>query len=456
MEVYFLSSNKNKIKEVKEILLDVNIKVKPINLKINEIQSLDMTEIVRDKALKAFKKIGRPVLVEQTGLLIKNFGNLPGGLTQIFWDSLEKEKFCEIFSKNGYQEVIAKTILGFCDGKKIEIFEGEIEGNISSSPYGDETFQWDCVFIPKGCTETFAQLGTIKNEISMRRIALDKLKEYFKNNMEISEMNKNNMNSINKLKKDICNGKVILFVGAGVSATLGLPTWEQLISEISNQMEFNDRVFKLYGNSLTLAEYYYIMNNGIGKLRSWMDKNWDISEDKIKKSKIYKSITKLKFPLIYTTNYDQCLETAFDAFGKKYKKIVDVDDLVNINLDHTQIIKFHGDTISDDSIVLTETSYFERLNFESPLDIKLRADMLGKSILFIGYSLSDINIRLLVYKLDQLWKNSNKLRRPVSYIFLPTPNIVQQEIMKRWGIIPIVGDEIDKTKSIEKFLHTLE
>jgi len=34
---------------------------------------------------------------------------------------------------------------------------------------------------------------------------------------------------------------------------------------------------------------------------------------------------------------------------------------------------------------------FDRLYFSSPLDIKLRTDALGRSILFIGYSLSDVN-----------------------------------------------------------------
>ena len=50
----------------------------------------------------------------------------------------------------------------------------------------------------------------------------------------------------------------------------------------------------------------------------------------------------------------------------------------------TRILKLHGDLDNENSLVLTETSYFERLPFESPVDIKLRSDTLGKSILFIG------------------------------------------------------------------------
>jgi len=248
---------------------------------------------------------------------------------------------------------------------------------------------------------------------------------------------------------------VILFVGAGISATLGLPNWSQLIGYIASELGYDERLFKQYGDNLTLAEYYIINKGHIGELRSWMDRKWDVNCETIKESQIYKSIVNLDFPLIYTTNYDHCLETAYEAWGKNYKRIVTVEDLVGIPQETTQIVKLHGDIINDDSIVLSESSYFERLNFESPLDIKLRADMLGKSILFVGYSLSDINIRLLLYKLDELWKKSNNSKRPKSYIFLPTPNPIQQKILEKRGVSTIIGEDIDKTKSIEAFLLKL-
>ena len=261
---------------------------------------------------------------------------------------------------------------------------------------------------------------------------------------------------IEELKKSIQNKNVILFVGAGISATLDLPTWSQLISHLAGELGYDEKLFRQYGDNLALAEYYYIQQGRIGELRSWMDKNWFVKEEVIQKSIIYETIVKLDFPLIYTTNYDQCIENAYKVWGKDYKKIVDVDDLVNLDTKLTQIVKFHGDTVADDSIVLTESSYFERLDFESPLDINLRCDMLGKSILFVGYSLSDINIRYLIYKLDKLWKNSNnQKKRPASYIFLPTPNPIQETILKNRGVNAIIGSGIDKKESTEIFLKSL-
>lgn len=178
MDIYFLSSNNNKIIEAQKILNSPDINIHSVSKKINEIQSNDMKEIALDKALKAFQQIGRPILVEQTGLLIKDFGNLPGGLTQIFWDSLEADKFSDIFSKIGSAEVTAKTVLAFCDGKHINTFEGEVDGHIVCPPRGNKAFQWDCVFEPLGYDKTFAELGDEKNKISMRKIALEKLRRF--------------------------------------------------------------------------------------------------------------------------------------------------------------------------------------------------------------------------------------------------------------------------------------
>ncbi|GAB6389502.1 SIR2 family protein [Stutzerimonas marianensis] len=258
-----------------------------------------------------------------------------------------------------------------------------------------------------------------------------------------------------KLVEAYQQNRLILFVGSGVSANIGLPPWRNLINEIAQQLDYDPDVFDTYGNFLSLAEYYRIKKGNIGPLRSWMDREWH-RDIEIRDSEIHRLIVQGRFPAIYTTNYDRWLENAHDAHGVKYIKIANASDLVKARDDVRQIVKFHGDFDDDDSIVLDETSYYERLQFETPLDIKLRADTLSKAVLFIGYSLSDTNIRLLFYKLSKMWNEHETLGvRPISYVFSHKPNPVQEEILSQWGIRMITSEDDEPGLALRNFLKSL-
>lgn len=178
MEIRLATNNQFKIDETIEILKGTKIKIVPLKMKIEELQTLDVNRLVRDKLLKAFSRIGRPLVVEHTGLYIEYMNGFPGGLTQIYWDSLEADKFTELIGNLKNSKAIAKTTIGFCDGKKIHFFEGEVKGEITKAPLGNRDFQWDCVFIPEGESETFAEMGNRKNQISMRKLAIEKFKAH--------------------------------------------------------------------------------------------------------------------------------------------------------------------------------------------------------------------------------------------------------------------------------------
>lgn len=178
MEIRFLSSNIHKIREVESILEPVGVRVIASPTKIEEIQTEDVHRLVRDKVLKAFERIGRPVFVEHTGLHLPGLNGLPGGLTQIFWDRLQADSFVSLTKNLGSQLVTAKTVIGYCDSRNVHYFEGEVSGKVPDTPAGPRDFQWDCVFVPDGHSQTFAELGERKNEISMRRIALNKFAEF--------------------------------------------------------------------------------------------------------------------------------------------------------------------------------------------------------------------------------------------------------------------------------------
>jgi hypothetical protein len=250
--------------------------------------------------------------------------------------------------------------------------------------------------------------------------------------------------------------QLILFVGAGVSRSLGLPSWAELIDHIASELNYDPRVFARNGSYLELAEYYELQKTTLGPLRSWMDRKWHANESRVKASAVHNAILDLDCPIIYTTNYDRWLELAHSHRSRDFTKVANVGDFTKIRDGTTQIVKLHGDFDDDQSLVLTETSYFDRLSFDSPLDIKLRSDAIGRSILFVGYSLSDINVRYLLYRLYRMWADSPYASaRPKSYLFLSRPNSVQEAILEARGIVPVVSSSDDPAKGLQEFLEGL-
>jgi XTP/dITP diphosphohydrolase len=174
VKIRFLSANPFKIAEVKDILEPQGIDAVAVDHKIDEIQTTNVEALLRDKAIKAYQHVGRPLFVEHTGLYTDALNQFPGGLTQVFWDTLGADRVAALFVALGNQRVIAKTHIGFIDGKTIQIFEGAVSGIFANEPRGSRDFQWDCVFVPDGHKQTFAEMGSeAKNKISMRRQALD-------------------------------------------------------------------------------------------------------------------------------------------------------------------------------------------------------------------------------------------------------------------------------------------
>jgi hypothetical protein len=237
---------------------------------------------------------------------------------------------------------------------------------------------------------------------------------------------------------------------------LGVPSYPALIEAIAKRLDFDPEVFDLAGDYPTLAEYCGLEEGSLDALIDWLDGALHDARIDIAASRIHRAMVALRFPIIYTTNYDRWIERAFDAAGAPYTKIVTVADMVRVRPGDTQIVKFHGDFDDPRTIVLSESSQFERLSFEAPLDIKLRADALSRTLLFVGYSVSDVNIRYLLYRLHRQWQESDQERvRPPSYIFLSRPNIVQEALLRSRGIEPILSEADDPKIGLEAFLDWL-
>ncbi len=68
LDVRFVTSNPHKIEEAQSILSRTGVRVVALPQKLEELQTEDTTALVKNKTLKAFEIVGRPLFVEHTGL----------------------------------------------------------------------------------------------------------------------------------------------------------------------------------------------------------------------------------------------------------------------------------------------------------------------------------------------------------------------------------------------------
>lgn len=177
MNITFITGNKNKAEQLSK---NLGISIKHQNLEIDEIQSLSLEEIVKDKAMKAYEILRSPVLVEDASLKYTAFGNLPGPLIKWFYKELGNSGLCRII--NHYKKdrsALSEVLFCLYDGKEFKLFGGSKAGRISAYPRGEMGYGWDAVFIPEGSNKTRAEMDENERfETSMRKEAILKLKEY--------------------------------------------------------------------------------------------------------------------------------------------------------------------------------------------------------------------------------------------------------------------------------------
>lgn len=178
--LHIATRNEHKLKEIQRLLPEYEIIGK--DLKVEEIQTLDPFEVVRQKAIKAWEKNDyNPILVEDVSLEILGLGGRPGPYINDFCSEVEiRRMIAEIWLKNRDRRAIARVLLAIYDGFEVHIYEGKVSGKIADTLKGTNGFGWDDMFIPTSEFNpdhlTFAEMkDELKDKMSMRRMALNKM-----------------------------------------------------------------------------------------------------------------------------------------------------------------------------------------------------------------------------------------------------------------------------------------
>ncbi|HLC85957.1 MAG TPA: RdgB/HAM1 family non-canonical purine NTP pyrophosphatase [Candidatus Nanoarchaeia archaeon] len=176
-ELYFITGNENKLKEAKEIMPEI----KGLNMDLLEIQDINPHKIIKHKVEEARKQVPGRFIVEDVSFYLEAINGLPGPLIKWFLKTIGVEGIVKIAKTYENYKAQAKCIIGYFDGSEIKYFEGVVNG-IIVEPKGNNGFGFDVIFVPDGHEKTYAEMSEEeKNQLSHRKLALEKLKEGISN-----------------------------------------------------------------------------------------------------------------------------------------------------------------------------------------------------------------------------------------------------------------------------------
>lgn len=245
------------------------------------------------------------------------------------------------------------------------------------------------------------------------------------------EFDKDFVKNVSVIREASEGGRLVLFVGAGVSKNSGIPDWNTLTEELSKDLEIGNEQ-----NPLKIAQMYYNER----KNNEYLDKVQSVLNlESASINPIHKILLELKPNHILTTNYDCLLEQAAKEYHYPFS-VVENDSSLAQAKHGSYIVKVHGDfTDGGNNIVLKEDDY---LNYEKnyPL-IKsfLESLFASKVVLFIGYGYNDDNLKLILNHVRSVLGSNS----PRSYLIKTSNNVSKNEInyYKNKGINTLLYDE---------------
>jgi len=201
-DIYFATSNYGKLCQINQIFnsnkFNNYIKIIPIMVDIDEIQSIDNVIVAKDKIVKAYKYIQNKLKIdnfelicEDTGYNFDNMNGFPGALIRFYHDQIGSEGICKF---NGGNLATNVSVVAYKNGNNIKIFKNSVRGKVALKP---ASLRLDSTFIPDYKNElsnfnfninininilnnlTYAQIPSkLKNLVSARGKSYNDLKKY--------------------------------------------------------------------------------------------------------------------------------------------------------------------------------------------------------------------------------------------------------------------------------------
>ncbi|WP_157903305.1 SIR2 family protein [Cupriavidus malaysiensis] len=230
----------------------------------------------------------------------------------------------------------------------------------------------------------------------------------------------------NDLLRDLAEQRVVLFLGAGVSASSaidGSPAfkgWPEFLKDAakSRQEHLRDQVIDLVKSKDYLLACQLLQDDYEDEWQELITEEYGKAAEP---SRLHKSLISLKQRLLITTNFDKLLETAWaqcvPTGNRSFKVISQIEESVFRCLkdhDTPYLIKLHGSVDNTSSLIFSRSEYIRLAFGNNRYATFLDAILLNYTILFVGFSMDDPAISSLM----EMYALNYPGARP-HYIFAP-------------------------------------
>jgi hypothetical protein len=177
-------------------------------------------------------------------------------------------------------------------------------------------------------------------------------------------------------------GDLAVFLGAGVSAAAGLPTWERLLEELAARAGLDDGL-RAGLSGLPPQDAAALLARALGReeLTAYVQERFGPGPYSL----AHALIAALPVREFVTTNYDPLVELAAADIGRPLRVLPFQEAAPGA----PWLLKLHGDAAHPDSIVLTREQYLEFGDHRSALAGVLQSLLLTRHVLFVGTSMLD-------------------------------------------------------------------
>jgi len=181
MRVLFSTTNKHKVEEAQEIGKIYYIEFEQINCPYPEIRDEKFENVAREGVKYVYEKINKPVIVEDSGIIIDALNGFPGTFSAYVEKKIGNKGILNLMQCVEERHRTARYIsaVAFFDGSVLKTFVGTVEGKISTSERGKNGFGYDPIFIPDGYDKTFGENSGPKKEISHRRKSVEAFCKFY-------------------------------------------------------------------------------------------------------------------------------------------------------------------------------------------------------------------------------------------------------------------------------------